>query len=512
MSERLVLDALHDGKITAHEADVYLQSVHNTTLRTAKMRRAYPTVAIILMLAVTGILGIIAYDAELGVTGLVTYEELLENTTERYHAIPDSLSSLTASGTLTGEGNLTITYETENGSFLVAFITADPGTPRTVRPSYEPGASVEIEHVNGEATYYLDDGVTSVPVNVPFPAPEVNSTILIITNTSGELATTRVPLIIGDIARTTVFTTVCVETCTLPGLNGTAHIITEGGVATIRLLGEKNIPNSAPELTTPYEPVLVNETTTIDLSGHFTDVDADELFYSTSTTSLATLVVVGTQLTITPIELGVENITIYASDLRDLVPATFTLVVEPMIQATVEITNTTLNVTTNSTRPTLPTVNETTNTTIVNETLDCSNPDPNARPTSCLLTNATEWFPDQDVYWENPERTKVAKFNEIGNLLITGDVVSRSTGDPGPQDFVVGYPDRDRNTVPLVWINMETGDLHTRGDIIEEEASIVSPPGSYSIVNKRGVYLAYVDMDSGDLHLRGNIIPYRRTI
>src|SRR5206468_407516 len=105
-----------------------------------------------------------------------------------------------------------------------------------------------------------------------------------------------------------------------------------------------------------------------------------ELLYSAGGNEFVNATVEGNILTLTPIADGSGVVTVYASDLKELVPATFHVTVTlngtPIIVA--NETNVTLNETV---------TNETENTTQSNVTLtslDCSNSNPNLRPVECL--------------------------------------------------------------------------------------------------------------------------------
>ena len=78
------------------------------------------------------------------------------------------------------------------------------------------------------------------------------------------------------------------------------------------------VPNRAPEAvnTIPGFEVAAGETTTVDLSGHFTDPDGDALTYAaeTSDATVASVSVSGAAVSVTAIAKGTATITVTASD------------------------------------------------------------------------------------------------------------------------------------------------------------------------------------------------------
>jgi hypothetical protein len=214
-----------------------------------------------------------------------------------------------------------------------------------------------------------------------------------------------------------------------------------------------------------------------------------------------------------PITNGNSTITVYASDLHDLTPATISVTVDGTTPTGTAANTTTIENASNTMTDTAPPSDLTASPLLPNDTLptlDCTNPNPNLRPADCLLQNATAFFPEQDITWENLDRKTVARFTVIGNLVLNGTVVEHSTGDPAPRDFRVGYADQDGNTITTLWID-EHGNLHLRGTLQEETTNLQPPPGSYAVMTRRSIYLAYADTTTGDLWVRGNVIPYRTT-
>lgn len=549
-----VLNGLKQGKITAQEAELYLQTTSHMSLAQAKKlvepssspsteapathekthtayRKDTHTLAIATCMLLLAIVGIWAFQTSDSPTGFAIIDLPAENVTNNSYGISQSITSLRISGALIGEGEAIIRFITAEGALHVATITSNDGTPRTDRASYQQGDIVNIENAPQSATYYLDDGNENLAISMPFAAPAQNAEVLVVGNESGTLTTYRLPLRIGDEPRTTTFADLCEQTCIMEGANGTVTVETTGDAyVELRMSIVEDVPNNAPELVIAYAPVIAEGETTINLSGHFIDQDGDEILYSVSGTDIAQTTVEGDTLTITPLNAGLDTIIIYASDLEELVSATMSLRVEISTEENVS-ENVSVNETENEPNTTALPVNttedvnsnntevegnvtvteENANATELNGTLDCSNANPNLRPIECLQADSQEYFPDQDIFLENLDREQAGKLNSIGNLLIKGTVHEYSTSQPGSRDYRIGQPDRDGNVNFVAWIDTATGDLHLRGQLFEEQVTINPPQGSYSIITRRSIYLAYYDLQTGDLYLRGNLIPYRRS-
>lgn len=546
---RKALAALEEGRITREEADRYLRAQHNITLLDAQdatrpktRERAIPLAAA--LIAIIAIIGLTTlFDG--GITGRVVLDTTpLADTGSM--TIDGTITGLRVSGTLMGEGTGEAWFDTPTGSMLVASITSDDGAPRTDKAAYEIGDTITIEHAPDIATYYFDDGITSTTITPPFAAT-IEGTLLVVAEENGEFITYRLPILIGTIERRTAFDDVCIETCTMNATNGTLRVVTTGDarldITTAN--AETTLPNNPPTQVLTLPSITTNETTTLDLAPYFTDSDGDTLLHSTSTSAIATLSIEDSILTITPIADGTETVTIYTSDLEEIILSTLELtIVMPIVESvTVNETNTTaetvfngtnitdtnatdMNATNETIAPiiTLPDGNETNTTGVVlngtgnttdntttNTSLDCSDPNPNNRPLECLLESETNYFLEQEIYWYDDSRTAIARFTPIGNLLITGEAVPLSTQTLDNSVFRINYEDDDGNLITTIWIDTD-GNLHARGRIYEENNNIQPTAGSYSFNNRKGITLAYADVRNGDLYIRGNIIPYRRSI
>ena len=148
--------------------------------------------------------------------------------------------------------------------------------------------------------------------------------------------------------------------------------------------------------------------------------------------------------------------------------------------------------------------------TTINETVDCSHPDPNQRPLECIMGENTTFFQEENLVVENKRAERVGRFTPIGNLLIKGEVIENSNQEPNNYDYQFGYTNQETGEfITTIWINTETGDLHLRGRLTEMNNNVKAEVGTYSITNKRGIILGNVDRRQGNMILRGNVIPYR---
>ncbi|MCE2398450.1 MAG: Ig-like domain-containing protein, partial [Gemmatimonadetes bacterium] len=78
------------------------------------------------------------------------------------------------------------------------------------------------------------------------------------------------------------------------------------------------VPNRAPEVSDPIPDadVHVGETVGVDLSGHFSDPDGEELSYAASSSDegMATVSVSGATLTVAAVGQGTATVTVTATD------------------------------------------------------------------------------------------------------------------------------------------------------------------------------------------------------
>ena len=561
--------ALQEGRITKQEYDLYIKSldakiesllpineinapvnkpltqptqISSTTISSLKSwtkientKQQNIIISAIFLFAIVGIVWTLSSSS--GLTGFAVLNVGQENYSNNM-TINNSqeLTSIQISGTMYGEGSATISYNTTNGILHIATINSDLGLPRTNKPSYTAGESITLDHEPTSYTAYLDDGINTIAVTLPLQAPDTNATLLLVVNESDNITTYKIPIIIGNFERTTTFEKLCDQTCQMNSATGNIIIETTGDTSVkFNKIETTLAKNTAPLYAITINPITINETTTIDLNSHFTDIDSDTLYYSTSTSSIANLSIENNMLTITPTTNGEETITIYSSDLKEITEVKFTLTVNKIrtpeqempqeINSTTNMMNETTNIlnnTENITDNTSQNENMTNNTldisnytqisdSTVNTSLDCSNSNPNERPIACLQDNASTYFKDEDKYWEDISRNKVAKFNVLGNMLITGNVIEHSTAKPSSNDFILGYQDADENIIGKIWIDSQ-GNLQLTGTLHEEQIQLNPPPMTYSLMTRRSIFIAYADTNSGDLYLRGNLIPYRRSV
>ena len=427
----------------------------------------------------------------------------------------------------------------------------------TLMASYALGESLDVAVVPASATSSLwltpasgekipvDVGYTfSVPgayeldalINDSGNISRVSTTFIVRndTNTSNDVpASVVVPML--------AFTDACTDTCAL-NATGDAPLSLAVQLSPGASLALTSITTAEPRTNHPPVQVVMipnlsveeGASVTLDLGQYFMDPDNDSLTYDFMNAPGVTMTVSGHTLTVTGVTPGVEQSVVYASDLYSITQSNqFTITVTPPTTTPENTTNTTTENTTNENTTTPAATNET-NPSTTNETnetvssapasvaenqtnsttspaLDCSNPDPNQRPLDCLNANATRFF-EESIYWENVARVQVARITPIGNLLIIGKVIKDPAGEPAPGDFRISYTDENDQEVPTIWIDSSTGDLHLRGNLSEENANLIPPPGSYAVINRRGIYLAYADSTTGDLYVRGNVIPYRENI
>jgi hypothetical protein len=505
--------ATKEGTISVAEADAYLRAYCDCTYDDARKleeermlqerieeeNRAHQMstlkISAISGIAILLVLAVVFYMPS-GLTGLAVLDVAQQNLSSGEIPITENVLALNISGVLHGDGSASVYFDSADNSRLVAAITSDTGEPRTTKPSYNSSEFVDVEHAPDGASYYFDDGISTAPVTLPLSV-SVNGTLLIVVNGT-DASTYRLPVIIGEAQRSVAFSQLCLQTCSMQPTNGTLRIETTGN-ATLELVRVDALtlmPNNAPVQALALQ-LSISAPAVINLSQYFADPDGDELQYSAGASTIANISVSGSMLTITPLQEGNETISLYVSDMQELVPFAVPL----HIGSTAADQN-------NESQAPLQNISVQV---VSPGALDCSDANPNLRPTECLLQNATAYFPDQEIFWENLDRSRVAKFTVIGNLLLTGEVIEHSNSTPGARDFSIGYTDHDDNTMKTIWIDSD-GNLHLRGTLVEENINMQPPQGSYSVLTRRSIYIAYADATTGTLHLRGNVIPGRRSI
>ena len=487
-----------------------------------------------------GITGAVVADTTLGINQTFT-------ATDTLRVILDNTDAVTITGRAEGLGDVTVTLEI-NGTDHELYAYRH-GAPATAHGSLERSRFASDEPVvltsAGVALAVLEEpNGTLRGIDPAFSEalPE-GSYAITLRGSEGDVPFEE-RLAFSVVAPGTPAPSEPVSTCgacSLGRATGTATLRVEiAGDATFTLddIILTKLENAAPVLVAAI-PDQAGATVMIDLSPYFADPDGDTLLYETSHPAGAAETLNGSVLTIS----GIGNYTYfaYASDLNELVqsnPFTVTLDGTTVDNATanatadnVTMTNATnatqngtteANVTENATTPANVTLNVTNATGTISENVTinatgnltnatgCEDPDPNKRLASCLNVEGAKYF-EEDVFLETVDRSVQARVTAIGNLLITGRVIERSAAIPGDRDYTIGYKDDDFRYNPTIWFDAG-GNLHLRGELHEENANLNPPPGSFTVINRRGVYMLWADQYTGDLYLRGNAIPYRVSV
>jgi hypothetical protein len=302
------------------------------------------------------------------------------------------------------------------------------------------------------------------------------------------------------------FANLCTETCNIPETNNPTLIIelTENTTLNINTITiTQNKENSAPEQThnIPDIDLITGQTTTLDLNQYFSDTDGDTIQYDINEIPEINAQITQNTLTINSQQTGTYTAFIYATDGDKLTTSnTFQIT----------ITEETINKTTNETTPITNETTNQTNITLPETTGLCSNPNINLRPSICFVGIENQAF--EELNWEvqNKKRARVGIFTRFGNLIIKGIIIQNVTGEPGEQDFTIGFSERNgfsETITNTAWISTESGNLYLRGRIYENQ-EVLSPAqyNTFVIRNKFGLILGYFDELTGDLYLRGNIV------
>ena len=263
----------------------------------------------------------------------------------------------------------------------------------------------------------------------------------------------------------------------------------------------------------------------IKLDDYFTDPDDTTLYYDLTAPAEIQTSFIDDELSISSDTTGTYTALVYASDRTELVASnTFQITVTEGItnNTDINITNNSNNTDENNTggigdknntkgnesNNTIPTTGPTTPT-----TLDCENPNPNLRPVECIEGHEGEYFKNRAIYLQNYDRGIVARITTFGNFMIKGMLIENNTGYPGQNDFRVSYFVNDGETeMPTAWIDSETGDLHLRGKVYEEQFNLVPEGGdNFIIQNRKNTNLGYFERMTGNLYLRGNLVEQRTT-
>ncbi|HJX05781.1 MAG TPA: hypothetical protein VJ461_03660 [Candidatus Nanoarchaeia archaeon] len=412
------------------------------------------------------------------ITGMVVGEELS-------HTISTDKGIYVLGETVT----ITITPDAENKSI---YVTRGEETAKLDGNTYLPAAAGEYTAI---ALIVLADDILRVETNFTFieqTAEEANETNQ--TNTT-ETPTEPEPTPEPTIPAGYEFTNLCTETCNLAGVSNPVLIIELEPNTTLtitELIITRTKENSAPEQTKNIPDIILaaGQTIALELDDYFTDPDGDTVQYDINEIPEIGSTIAQSTLSISSENTGAYTAYIYATDGDKLVTSNIFLI----------------TITSNETKATEPAINAT-----LVETSDlCSSPNINQRPAYCFEGIEDQVFQDILAPLETPAGIMIGRFNRFGNLIIKGLLIQNSTGTPGESDFKIGYSETRLFTevrTYTAWIDSETGNLHLRGRIYEEQQSITPPQSPvYLIQNKLGIVLGYFDRLTGDLYLKGNIV------
>lgn len=309
------------------------------------------------------------------------------------------------------------------------------------------------------------------------------------------------------------FSELCTETCNLIETSNPILIIEleENTTLTIiEIIVVQNKENQAPTQikNIPDINITATQTATLNLDEYFTDPDQDALHYDINEIPEISTEITQEILTISSGTKGNYLAYIYITDGDQLITSnTFQIIIT---QEEIPVTNETnqtipeINITTNETNQTQE------NITITDITSLCSHPNPNMRPPECIEGQEEQYFKDRSYYLKDDNRKSIARITAFGNLVITGSLIQNSTTSPGSDDFKIGYALADGETsIVTAWIVSETGDLHLRGNLHEEQFTLIPSNKVFLIQNRKGTNLGYFDRTTGDLYLRGNLIQKR---
>jgi hypothetical protein len=499
-------------------------------------------IALVLVLAFAGF-----FYANSGITGFAVFEDPVENTynfertfnanTEEPLQI-ERLLGLRISGTIQGTG-ATVRLVSGEDSYVVANLDGGSSVTyslSTDKSEYNLGETIDvtIEPAGTSASLYVTHNDEDTLLETTSFTPnetgtytffaiittdndiyrlEVNTTVAAENATEGAGQTSTVTENTGG-----SFTAVCDETCLLQDeLENPTLIVSleEGSTLTIDELSVIEVEtNEAPIQTQEFANISLatGESVTITLSDYFNDANEDEISYDFSQIDDLDVEILGDNLEITSNTPGEYTGHVYATDGLNLVNGNdFTITVTgDAVTPGVED-----NTTENATIPDEETASEE-NLTIGNATdteapltlTDCNDPNPNRRPLSCIEGAEADYFSSRPIYLENAGREQVARITTFGNIIITGELVERSTARPSSDDFRISYLAGDGQTeITTAWIDSGTGNLNLIGEVFEEQFSLVPPtPDAYQVQNQKGTTLAYFDRRSGDLYLRGNVV------
>ncbi len=544
---RFYLKQVYDGKDEREVMDLIRreEATIRESISAARGSKMPAAAAFMIFLVLTGLAGVIlVLNPGQGITGFVTYDATEEVSvpvdllfTEQGNASLNitNVTGLKASGILT-DGSASVYLRFADQRLLVweGETSVPVYSVRTDKESYALNSTVNVTvtpaNVSytlwltdeaGEKTLVQEQFVTTTPgdfvldalINDTGNVTKVSTSFTVRNDTNASNDVLR-----EEEAAQLAFAATCVDSCAFNQTNETLLLdveLSEGSRLEIsEVISVHERANNAPAMTQelPDIELRIGEHVEIELLDYFEDPDGDMITFDFMNVGGVDITLDESTLFIEGLEAGIGQSIVYASDLYELSQSNlFTITVLGSNTSNVtNSTNTTQN-NTNSTVVTPPVVINDTNMT-VNETLDCSNPDPNARPIECLQQESPVYFPPQAIYITTTGRTPIARITPIGNLLLTGEVHEQASFTANTRDYVIGYENEFGRFTPTIWFDSDTGNLYLTGRLYEERISEVPPPGSYALRNRKGITLAWANQGRGDLYVRGNVIPYRTTI
>ena len=397
---------------------------------------------------------------------------------------------------------IAITPEAANQSI---YITLGEDTQKLDSNTYAPTLPGEYQAI---ALIVVEEGILRVSTNFTVMGTGDATTNETVNGTTNDTTPTETPseaLPPEPAADTYAFTDLCTDTCNL-GETTTPILIVElepGSKLILTQITYTRIKeNSAPEqiMSMPDLTLSTGQTANLNLEEYFKDIDGDTVQYDINEMPEISAAITQSELAITSETPGVYTAYIYATDGDKLVTSnTFTITITQS-ESAVETNQTT---------------NETTNESAIVEIADpCANPDINQRPSICFVGVENQAFEELNIDIQDNNRGTVGRFTRFGNLIIKGLLIQNTAGAPAEGDFALGFTERngfEETRISSAWISTETGNLHIRGKIYENQEEL--NPGQFNtfvVRNKFGMILGYFDELTGDLHLRGNIVQLGR--
>ena len=478
VATREIQQAIEYNGTFEHYTETRLEVTNITSLRisgTLEGTRA------IVKLRVNGVEYLVADIAKLQgeqITGMMVGEE-------SSHTISTDKTSYSLGETVT----ITITPDAAEKSLYVAH---SEETTKLDGNTYLPAAAGEYTAI---ALIVLPEDIIRIETNftvIEQIAETANQTNTTTSETPAEPEPTPEPTIPTGYE----FTALCTETCNLAETTNPTLIVElepDSKLTITELITTRITENSAPEQTKNMPDIILQsgQTTTLSLNEYFADNDGDTVQYDINEIPEINAQLEQSILTLSSDNPGVYTAYIYATDGDKLITSnTFTITITETAEQT------------NETAPAEPVISGTTD--------SCSNPDVNLRPSSCFVGVEDLAFEELTIDIQDQQRERVGLFTRYGNLVIRGLLLQNATGEPGANNFQLGFSERSgfvETRTTTAWISTETGNLHLRGRIYENQDTLEpSQFNTFIIRNKHNMILGYFDELTGDLYLRGNIV------